>query len=352
MINRSITTGAQGNTAWTFMWAMTAELLIIVMFCGLFMVRESETIDPAIHVQVQHELKNAQDENGKWITNLMDARSDNGTLLLRVHALVAQLTQREKEANEVDGRWQIERKKLESVHGQLKADMADIKSRLAIASMEKARLEDQLSSTRLMVEHVRKVHESELASRDIRESGLRRDLIGLKGDFSRVVFVIDRSGSMAAAVRGVSRWHHTVEVVEQWLRFLPVEQAAIVSFSDDVTTSGAMATINQPKDRDILLGFLVGLRPEGYTDTASALKAAYDYKPTTIVLFTDGAPHLPGQKPDFMRRQAIDFVKTRAAAGQKPTINAIALGDYFNSPEMSQVLMDLTEQTGGAFIGR
>src|SRR5437763_1873869 len=56
------------------------------------------------------------------------------------------------------------------------------------------------------------------------DAGLRKELIGLKGNVHRVVFVVDRSGSMRIKGRFAStdRWAEARAVVRAWLEHLRI----------------------------------------------------------------------------------------------------------------------------------
>lgn len=191
------------------------------------------------------------------------------------------------------------------------------------------------------------------------ESVLRKELLGLKGDFRKVVFVVDISGSMEDS----HRWNQAISVINDWLKYLPVEECALITYNERTArfpTNGSFLSLSGDSgalNREALVQKLKGTQASGYTDTLRALKVAYSYQDVdTIVLFTDGSPELP--PPNNLRSQSrknikeiYAFCEDMTKKGRKVPINTVGLGNYF-SADFGEFLLHLSEITGGTFIGR
>jgi Mg-chelatase subunit ChlD len=200
------------------------------------------------------------------------------------------------------------------------------------------------------------------------ESVVRQELLGLKGDMTNVIVLLDRSGSMKIG----NRWNDALSVVDAWLRYLPIKRCAMITFSDQYISypdTGLLSMIGNEgqTNRMKLIEQLQDLEPEGNTDTLSALKKAYSYenndKADTIILFTDGAPYVPplgnSHSADRETEGRIRFSKgqmekVRALARSQPgiPINVVAIGNYYEENELTKFLINLAKETGGVFLGR
>lgn len=185
------------------------------------------------------------------------------------------------------------------------------------------------------------------------EKQFRRELIGVKGSFSRVAILLDRSLSMQES----GRWEEAKAVIRTWVDYLQMDRCVVIVFSSEVTTFpqdrkwlelGGPAGLENRKD---LVRFLDELpAPDGGTNTLRALETAYGFPDIdTIVLFTDGAPN-DGNSSLFdpaIASRIHDLVVSKSSI----PINAVGLGDYFQ-PQLSSFLLDLAESTQGTFLGR
>lgn len=172
---------------------------------------------------------------------------------------------------------------------------------------------------------------------------VNQQLLGISGSLDRAVFVFDRSFSMNSD----NRWEFTRQTMRIWLEMLPVREAAVVVFNDEVLQfpPGQKALLPlTAANRERLASSLDGLVPTGRTDTAGALQKAYQYEPIdAIILFTDGAPDDSERVTNVVSKMVARFPGTR--------IHVVGLGDYFNE-DFGRFLKNLASQTGGAFIGR
>jgi Mg-chelatase subunit ChlD len=196
-----------------------------------------------------------------------------------------------------------------------------------------------------------------------REKGLRQQLLNLKGDFTRVVFVIDTSGSMGAKPAkempranwgdGGEPWTHVRTQVSTWIKHLPVESFRVVCFNHQVTE---FPNDNQPwlkgeEGRRQATKFLSQIKPDGGTNTELALKHSLALKPTAIILFTDGVP-TKEVKDGFAydSAQVERIVELVQKSPAKAPINVVAVNHYFDE-QFGSFLHKLASYSGGGFIG-
>ncbi len=211
--------------------------------------------------------------------------------------------------------------------------------------------------TSSIVNNEKKVQGVEAALEQMREkssheAGLRKELLGLKGDLSRVVFVVDCSGSMR------HRWESTYGEIIRWLTYLNVKQSVLVLFSDDVTifpANGSYLDIgdnSSSRDLERLLDAFKRVKPSGNTNTEAALERAYQYEGvTSIVLFTDGEPRL-GNKGNGIDLQMVSNIYSCIDNNYKIPINVVGVGEFYKTRKLTEFLMDVASRSGGQFIAR
>ncbi len=233
-----------------------------------------------------------------------------------------------------------------------RAQLKEVQALLVESRAELEKLRSDLAALRAENDGLR----GKLSSVGRGEAELRRQLLGLDGALGRVVFVLDRSGSMDVKDNrnGRDRWTDAVSTIDAWLRYLAVDEAALVVFSGGVDVfppDGRWVAVPQEGPEALLEG-LKNLSPMGATNTLDALRRAYRYPGVEVViLFTDGAPDTGrdggiGTVDDILR-----FVEHQKATGSKVRIHTVGIGDYF-SPRMRDFLLRLSSETGGTFIGR
>ncbi len=201
------------------------------------------------------------------------------------------------------------------------------------------------------------------ASQRQQDLQIRRELVGLRGDFARTVFVIDISGSMAETPNQLddpsqrpnwgpeeSPWLHVRGQVDSWLRYLPVGSFRLICFNDELYEFPTVERrwLSGDKARQEASGYLAKLRPNGYTYTEQALERAAAWRPTTIILFTDGAPTDEEGKLDPDQQSRI-LERVGGKDWQIP-VNVIALNDYLTG-DLGLFLQRLAGSTGGGFMG-
>lgn len=180
------------------------------------------------------------------------------------------------------------------------------------------------------------------------EGAVRAELLGLKPPLNRVVFVVDRSSSMNKAKEAATRWGDCIQTIKTWINSLPVKNAALVVFGDDIKVypPDEKSMLKLPEEAIELTNALDNLQPKGGTKTQDALWKVFSiYNDIdAIILFTDGAPD-----------EGIDSVLTFVdeMARQKPNtrIYTVGIGDYLDG-QMGRFLREVSKRTGGTFIGR
>lgn len=233
-----------------------------------------------------------------------------------------------------------------------RAQLKEVQALLAESRAELEKLRSDLAALRAENDGLR----GKLSSIGRGEAELRRQLLGLDGTLGRVVFVLDRSGSMDVKDNrtGRDRWSDAISTIDAWLRYLAVDEAALVVFSGGVDVfppDGRWVAIPQ-EGPDPLLEGLKDLTPTGATNTLDALRRAYRYPGVEVViLFTDGAPDTGRDGGVGTAEDILRFVGNQKAAGSKVRIHTVGIGDYF-SPRMRDFLLRLSGETGGTFIGR
>jgi cell division protein FtsB len=190
------------------------------------------------------------------------------------------------------------------------------------------------------------------------EGAYRKELLNLKGNFARTVFLIDTSGSMQEPI-DVSKidaswgerpapWPIVLERMDAWMRHLPIESFQIVCFNTELTAFPSSKTdwLKGNDAREKASVFLRNQKPEGYTCTEKAIERALESKPTAIILFTDGMPSDSEGNGDPAQQSRI---LVRVSSSKVP-VHVVALSNYF-VPRQGIFLQMLAQRSGGAFIG-
>lgn len=190
----------------------------------------------------------------------------------------------------------------------------------------------------------------------LQKPAIHADLLGIRGSLQRTVIIFDSSQSM----RRSGRWDGALATLRTWIRHLAVERAALLSFATRVRAcpaDGYLSLVGPDADarRDAMVTWLARIGPDGQgTDTLAALRRAIAYRPTAIILFTDGAPRREIQLSRYSGRlmaQIVAYLGEQVAAGRCPPVNVVALGEFFD-PQVGSFLMAVARETGGTFHGR
>lgn len=212
------------------------------------------------------------------------------------------------------------------------------------------------------------------------EKSVRQELLGLKGSMDKTVFVIDISASMANEFSsdftranwqpGENAWNNVQRKIHDYLEMLPVGQFRIVCFNHQLQEFPGNSTWSA--DRKAAREFLTSMNPEGYTNTEQALQKAATYRPSSIILFTDGQPTkvtttksssgTDEQTTVFDVEQQLRILAMPGSKIINCPVNVIALNDYATSLALSKdtspsartllaFLQELAGRSGGAFLG-
>ena len=164
---------------------------------------------------------------------------------------------------------------------------------------------------------------------------------GLDAHASEIVFLVDRSGSMAGA-----RWNTARnELIAAIEALTPDQQYFVILFSASMHSMPCLAESDQlvpatPYNKQKTSEWLGKQTPAGNTEPLLAVKQALNMTPDTIFLLTDG------EFPEWM----VDYLITRSKVtsdsepSKRPVIHTIA----FDNPGESRSL----QQIAAAFSGK
>lgn len=259
---------------------------------------------------------------------------------------------------------------------RLEAKIKDAASQLAAAEEETKRQLDGVESQKAQAAAANaKAAASERAAalakekaeeleRKNRLSGeIRRELLGIPGSVENVVFVVDRSSSMARS----GRWEDARSTIAAWIEHLPVTKAAMIVFGSDVrvipsaldsTANRLPGSVDLPEltdsTRRALIQELDALAPDGQTRTARAIRRAMEFRGfDCVILFTDGAPDAGEEGPSVgdPRVAVLELVRQLRRSSPRVRMHVVGIGDYFNAT-MRDFLLGVAREGNGAFIGR
>lgn len=356
----------------------------------------------SLEEQLATALANMKDLQGK--ANLVpEVQKDLKVTREQLAALVIKLAAREKE--------------LAAAQAELKKE----KDRLAIVLEEKAKLEDQFNKTSTQLTQgmdqargykdrwmtaEKKIADLEATLRDreakisaairdylkAEDEGkiLKNQVVRLQADAinrfagitltgKRVVFLIDRSGSMLEDARdkpSSAKWAEVRNTVAKLMRSLPaLEKFQLVAFAQDATfplgNAGSWIDYDPEKSPDLVVKALAdpALTPNGGTNMYAGLEASFQLRTQgldTIYLLSDGLPSVgPGVSAELantipqdrlgqmlgqhIRRKLDAEWNVKATDGRRVRINSI--GFFYESPDVGAFLWSLSRDHGGSFVG-
>ena len=155
-----------------------------------------------------------------------------------------------------------------------------------------------------------------------------------------VVFVLDRSGSMAG-----DKWQHALGALRFGLRTLePIDRFALVSFATDVRTYKPTLVPATNAEVRGAIAHLEQLRPAGGTNIAESLETAlgllqeHSDRLGVVPFLTDGLPTIGQVEPDTILKQI--------AAGNRQDARLFCIGIGY---DVNTLLLDrLAEGNGGS----
>jgi hypothetical protein len=235
--------------------------------------------------------------------------------------------------------------------------MTEARNALRIARDELAKLRMELDTAKnelaLALQNRPAAEIAKLKDALAAQTSVKRELLGLKGDFKRVAILFDASGSMNKD----GLWDNTRKVVESWLNHLDMKEFVVIVFNSGepkvFPSDGTFATYEGGegvKYKADLGKFLSAVTPVDGTFTRGALERAYRIDGLdTIVLFTDGAPN-DGNSGVFQQREA-DLIYEMIGKHKDIPINTVGLGDYFKETG-GNFLKRVAELSKGSYLGR
>lgn len=183
---------------------------------------------------------------------------------------------------------------------------------------------------------------------------LRSELIGLTGDLSHTIILLDRSASMGRD----GRWDRSLGIIRLWIDLLPIGKLQVIVFNHELNFIPEkdayldLTGVAAEESRNTLKQGLANLRPDGQTSTYAALKAAYDMPDLScIIMISDGRPTSPRELKFDAAQVAQIHSLVAANENRNVRIHTLGLGNYFDTG-LGTFLRDLSEKTGGSFIGR
>lgn len=290
------------------------------------------------------QLQNLKDSMGKRAQDVIELRRKLRGLETQLDDAKSKLTLATQRLNKAKADLSASEAKLSTSNAQLtkaNADLALAKRNVEEANAKLAAALAKASRTQGELDDV----VGQLVNAERAEGQLRQELVGIKGSMKRVVFVVDRSGSM----KDDERWEEAKGLIESWLKHLSVENAALLVYNNHVLQyprNGTLQAINA-STRDGFIDALTTLKPEGTTNTMRALKVAYKYRPTTIILFSDGKP-----TDDEGNATSTEDVLNLVRSNRGVVVNTIGLGLYFDNEDTVRFLMNLAEITDGSYRAR
>jgi len=167
---------------------------------------------------------------------------------------------------------------------------------------------------------------------------------------AHVTFVLDASGSMAAAdAAGVSRWDRVRAELDRVLGTLgTAAEGNVVLFSDEATTLFPSAVRFSPAVRERVAKTLAGRPPAGKTALFDGIaKALEDPVVDAVVVLSDGAP----SAGRWFTKTDVRAELAKANRWRRARIDVISIGADEVAKRWRSLLRDVAEDHGGRCIG-
>ena len=184
-----------------------------------------------------------------------------------------------------------------------------------------------------------------------------KSLFGIKLTYQRIMFLVDRSGSIIQ-----NSWKQVVlDTCKEILQHCEVDEFAIIAFSSDMAffppRRGLTASGSQEQKEKAMHWLSSDVRFGGATHLHEALALAYEEYGSldAIFILTDGLPSARGRSSRSLQRQIIKYIEAQTRKKVKTKIIAIAIGYPPNTNEYSAIykyLHQISRLTGGQYLGR
>jgi hypothetical protein len=268
----------------------------------------------------------------------------------------------------------------------LRTQLAEIKEERSRLEQEKAELQAKLKRLREQLEAAQTLGsktDKEVEVLKAKVKTFENRFEGLRLDGKKVVFLLDRSGSMGSVDQNTpapAKWQTVCDTVGRIMRSLPdLEQFQLIMFSDKVSfplgKEGEWIDFEGEKTVDGVVSRIKAAPPEGGTNLYSGFETAFRYRQLgleAIYLFSDGLPNLgPGLtdrdmvlidevggrdtkraeniKSEVLGRYLRSVVREQWNQGKVIRIESV--GFFYESPDLGAFLWGLSRENGGSFVG-
>lgn len=304
--------------------------------------------------------------------------------LLRANEAMKVLAEELAEAKRIIEKLEVERRELAAEVSESNADLQSARRQLSDFAKQVDKLQAELSELqKLYSAAMRELTDVKRRadSHEISERTFGQTLLGIRSRnnlLRRVIFVVDRSGSMTRSSNNSdgSRWDYVCDEIERWLTLLPLGEAQLILFNHEVDVypaAGKFVTISSRVSGEnagakLLVDVLRNTTPDDGTNTAEALRQAYlASNVDAIFLFTDGVSMLKAEinttSEDYkaLQDEVLQIIANEKSQADSPPINVIGLGDYFSTRlsgpgqvhmPFGVFLMEVAQRSGGTFLGR
>ena len=237
----------------------------------------------------------------------------------------------------------------------LRNQKSDLDSRLRSRLAE---LREKEAQIRKKEARIRK-REKELKEKDEEIAGLQEEsLFGISVEYDRILFLIDRSGSIIQ-----NDWKKVLTgTCNEILEHCDVNEFAIIAFSSNMrfypTRRGSTVGGNQQSKKEAVEWLSKDVVFGGSTHLHEALRIAYEEYGTldAIFLLTDGLPSARNRTTKSLEREITKYIKRQVDSGVDTKIITIAIGyPPSNSGQYADIyryLHKISDMTGGQYLGR
>ena len=356
------------------------------------MVRQGDLMAAGKRVEDQDKLLKSADEKTRKLEKMLQTlREQNQEQLgklsdaeLRAKLLAMDLETGKKDIRALQLRYQDLLNDKNSASAKLLINAKDLDgARLALVAVNEERdnLKGKLSismkelaDARLLVGALQGDKMSLLKQNKAIQAAADNRFAGIALTGSRVVFMVDMSGSMELLDEKTSdpdKWPLVCEIVGKLMKSLPdLKEYQVILFSDKVryplANEGRWLTYHPEQSVKTTVAALKAIKPKNETNLHDAFEETFKFRAQgmdAIYLFSDGLPNAgpglpPGGEKLSENEQGIHLGKylrgklktwNRPINGQKVVINAV--GFFFESPDVGAFLWALAREHEGSFVG-